>query len=117
MRLGIVVEIGKGVSRLKPGNKIGISWLGYTCGICKYCRTNRENLCVEPGFTGYTIDGGYATYTVAWEQFCFLLAERYANTSGAPLMCAGMIGYRSYGMIPEESKKSAFMVLALLHIY
>lgn len=101
----IVVQTGQGMLHLKEGDKIGIPWLGYTCGTCKYCRSNRENLCEKAGFTGYTIDGGFATYTLAWEQFCFLLPEVYAQSSGAPLLCAGLIGYRSYRMIPREAKK------------
>lgn len=100
--VGIVVKKGKEVTRLRDGDLIGIPWLGYTCGECKYCRTGKENLCENALFTGYTIDGGYAEYTVAYEKYCFPLSEEYANASGAPLLCAGLIGYRSYSMIGEH---------------
>ena len=81
---------------------VGIPWLGYTCGECKYCCTGKENLCENALFTGYTLDGGYAEYTVAYEKYCFPLSEEYANASGAPLLCAGLIGYRSYSMIGDH---------------
>ncbi|SEL40697.1 alcohol dehydrogenase, propanol-preferring [Chitinophaga rupis] len=96
--IGVVISGGPG-AKLQPGALVGIPWLGYTCNTCKYCRSGRENLCEQAGFTGYTINGGYATHTVAWEQYCFPLPERYGNASGAPLLCAGLIGYRSYRMI------------------
>ena len=75
----------------------------YTCGACKYCMRGQENLCDLAGFTGYTIDGGYAEYMVANEQYCFPLSALYANASGAPLLCAGLIGYRSYNMIAADA--------------
>lgn len=103
--VGTVVQTGHGIQSLKVGDKVGIPWLGYTCGTCKYCLNNRENLCTNAKFTGYTLDGGFATYTVARERFCFLLPERYANAAGAPLLCAGLIGYRSYSMIPRAASK------------
>lgn len=103
--VGVVASTGPGVQHLKVGETVGIPWLGHTCGTCKYCRSNRENLCARAEFTGYTLDGGYATYTVAWEQFCFPLAEKYSNASGTPLLCAGLIGYRSYRMIPREAER------------
>jgi propanol-preferring alcohol dehydrogenase len=97
--VGIVVQEGEAVTRLHDGDIVGIPWLGYTCGKCKYCLQGKENLCDNALFTGYTIDGGYAEYTVAYEQYCFPLDKTYANASGAPLLCAGLIGYRSYNMI------------------
>ena len=100
--VGIVVRKGKDVKHLNEGDFVGIPWLGYTCGSCKYCRNEKENLCENALFTGYTIDGGYAEYTVAYEKFCFPLDEQYANASGSPLLCAGLIGYRSYTMIGEH---------------
>lgn len=103
--IGVVENINGNSSRLKQGDIVGIPWLGYTCGECKYCLSGRENLCENALFTGYTIDGGYATYTVAWEQYCFLLPELYANSSSAPLLCAGLIGYRSYRMLPGSAEK------------
>jgi propanol-preferring alcohol dehydrogenase len=102
--VGAVAETGKEVSSLKKGDIVGIPWLGFTCGECKYCRKQQENLCENALFTGYTIDGGYAEYTVADERYCFPLAKQYANASGAPLLCAGLIGYRSYSMIGEQVK-------------
>jgi propanol-preferring alcohol dehydrogenase len=97
--VGVVVKTGDNVSTIKEGDTVGVPWLGYTCGKCKYCLRGQENLCDNAGFTGYTIDGGYAEYTVANERFCFLLPAMYANAAGAPLLCAGLIGYRSYSMV------------------
>lgn len=82
---------------------VGIPWLAYTCGACKYRRQGRENLCERALFTGYTINGGYAEYTVAFEDYCLPLAEEHAGPESAPLLCAGLIGYRSYRMLPEQA--------------
>jgi alcohol dehydrogenase, propanol-preferring len=103
--VGTVVKTGPDTPHLEEGDQVGIPWLGYTCGNCKYCTTGRENLCEQADFTGYTIDGGYATYTVAWEQFCFKLPQAYANAHGAPLMCAGLIGFRSYLKVPSHARE------------
>lgn len=97
--VGIVAKTGNKVEKLREGDLVGVPWLGYTCGVCKYCRNGNENLCDNAGFTGYTIDGGYAEYTVANEQYCFPLSKQYGNAAGAPLLCAGLIGFRSYSMI------------------
>jgi alcohol dehydrogenase, propanol-preferring len=95
--VGHVEEIGEQVnSKFKVGDRIGIPWLGWTDGECAYCRSNRENLCDQARFTGYTIDGGYAEFTVADARFCFHLPDRYNDVEVAPLLCAGLIGYRSY---------------------
>jgi propanol-preferring alcohol dehydrogenase len=95
--VGYVEEIGEEVnSKFKVGDRVGIPWLGWTDGECAYCRSNRENLCDRARFTGYTIDGGYAEFTVADERFCFYLPDRYDDVEVAPLLCAGLIGYRSY---------------------
>ena len=102
--VGMVVKKGNAVAVLKEGDIVGIPWLGYTCGKCKYCLRGKENLCENALFTGYTINGGYAEYTVAYEQYCFPLDKKYANASGAPLLCAGLIGYRSYSMIDEAAE-------------
>ena len=95
--VGYVEEIGEEVnSKFKVGDRVGIPWLGWTDGECAYCRSNRENLCDRARFTGYTIDGGYAEFTVADERFCFHLPDRYNDVEVAPLLCAGLIGYRCY---------------------
>lgn len=95
--VGTVVGRGIGVTLLQEGDRVGIPWLGYSCGHCKYCLRHQENLCENARFTGYTIDGGYAEYTVADERYCFPLASD-AGPATAPLLCAGLIGYRSYSM-------------------
>lgn len=100
--VGVVVKKGSGVIEVNEGDPVGIPWLAYTCGKCKYCLKEKENLCENALFTGYTIDGGYAEYTVAYEKYCFPIAEQYANASGSPLLCAGLIGYRSYSMIGDH---------------
>ncbi len=93
--VGIVEEKGTGVDRFKIGDRVGIPWLGWTCGICSYCVGGHENLCDQARFTGYTIDGGYAEYTVADQRFCFAIPDSYGDAEAAPLLCAGLIGYRS----------------------
>ena len=93
--VGIVEALGDGVDGLQIGQRVGIPWLGWTCGECDYCRSGRENLCDAARFTGYTIDGGYAEYTVADARYCFPLPEGIDDVSAAPLLCAGLIGYRS----------------------
>ncbi len=97
--VAIVVRVGAKVTTVKPGDLVGIPWMGYTCGVCRYCLRNQENLCDKALFTGYTLDGGFAEYAVAFHEYCFPLSESYGNPSGAPLLCAGLIGYRSYTMI------------------
>ena len=93
--VGSVSEIGGGAARFAVGERVGIPWLGWTCGVCRFCRTGRENLCEQVRFTGYTLDGGYAEYTVADERFCFPIPPSYSDSEAAPLLCAGLIGYRS----------------------
>ena len=93
--VGTVIELGDGVSRRKIGDRVGIPWLGWTCGICSYCRTGQENLCDDAKFTGFTLDGGYAEYMITDERFCFAIPDFYSDVEAAPLLCAGLIGYRS----------------------
>src|SRR6516165_2674348 len=93
--VGIVVKKGERVERFAVGDRVGVPWLGFTCGQCPYCRTGRENLCDQARFTGYQLDGGYAEYTIADQRYCFPLPARYSDAEAAPLLCAGLIGYRS----------------------
>lgn len=99
--VGVVEKTGKHVAGHKDGDKVGVPWLGRTCGECEFCRSGRENLCDQAQFTGYQIDGGFAEYTVADSRFCFPVPEGYPDTQAAPLLCAGLIGYRSYRMTGE----------------
>lgn len=102
--VGTVVATGSEVKLVKKGDTVGVPWLGYTCGTCKYCRKGEENLCEKAAFTGYTLDGGYAEYMVADERYCFTLPPAYAKPEAAPLLCAGLIGYRSYRMAGDKVK-------------
>lgn len=103
--VGEIVQCGPLVKRFHEGEFVGIPWLGYTCGTCRYCIKGRENLCENAGFTGYTIDGGYAQFAVADQQYCFPLAASLAKPSTAPWLCAGLIGYRAYSMIGKDVEK------------
>lgn len=94
--VGRVEESGEAVEEFSVGDRVGIPWLGWTDGDCGYCRSNRENLCNRGKFTGYTIDGGYAEFTVADARYCFRLPNDYSDVDVAPLLCAGMLGYRAY---------------------
>ncbi|WP_214070145.1 zinc-dependent alcohol dehydrogenase family protein [Mucilaginibacter sp. dw_454] len=115
--IGKIVQLGTTASKFKIGDLVGIPWLAYTCGQCKYCRREQENLCENALFTGYTLDGGYAEYTVAFEDFCFSMPARYGNPSGAPLLCAGLIGYRSYKMAgPHADRLGIYGFGAAAHI-
>lgn len=96
--VGTVVQRGAEVDRFSVGDRVGVPWLGYTDGTCRYCRRGQENLCDHPGFTGYTLDGGYAEYTTAYADYCFPLPDVYDDVDVAPLLCAGLIGYRTYRM-------------------
>jgi propanol-preferring alcohol dehydrogenase len=96
--VGRVDKVGAGVARFAIGERVGIPWLGHTCGVCPYCRAGHENLCDHPGFTGYQIDGGYADYAVADADYCFPIPEGLGDVEAAPLLCAGLIGYRTLRM-------------------
>jgi alcohol dehydrogenase, propanol-preferring len=93
--IGTVAELSEEVTRFTIGDRVGVPWLGWTCGECSYCKHGQENLCDEAKFTGYTFDGGYAEYAVADQRFCFPIADSYGDAEAAPLLCAGLIGYRS----------------------
>lgn len=94
--VGRVIARGPGAERFREGARVGVPWLGATCGECGFCRAGRENLCDRARFTGYNLDGGYAEYAVADERFCLPIPDRYSDAEAAPLLCAGLIGYRSY---------------------
>lgn len=100
--VGEVVKLGAGVEGLQIGQRVGVPWLGHTCGQCRFCAAERENLCEFAQFTGYTLDGGYAEYTVADARYMFLLPDAYDDVAVAPLLCAGLIGYRSYRIARRE---------------
>jgi propanol-preferring alcohol dehydrogenase len=114
--VGRIDALGPGVARFAIGDRVGIPWLGHTCGVCPYCREGRENLCDSPGFTGYQIDGGYAEYAVADADFCFPISDAYADVEAAPLLCAGLIGYRSYRMAGEGRTLGIYGFGAAAHI-
>jgi alcohol dehydrogenase, propanol-preferring len=114
--VGCVAAIGQGVSGFALGERVGVPWLGATCGVCPYCRSERENLCDRPLFTGYTRDGGYATHTVADARFCFPLDEKADAAEAAPLLCAGLIGWRSYRMAGEGQALGLYGFGAAAHI-
>ena len=102
--VGRIEASGPGV-KLEPGQRVGVPWLGWTCGVCECCRRGQENLCPQARFTGYQIDGGYGTHTVADARFVFPLPETYSDADAAPLLCAGLIGYRSLTAAGEEARR------------
>ncbi|MCW2307073.1 zinc-dependent alcohol dehydrogenase family protein [Rhodobium gokarnense] len=102
--VGYVVAKGAGVDRHAVGGRVGIPWLGSTCGHCPYCDGGRENLCDDPGFTGYTLDGGYATHAIADARYAFAIEGDYSDAEAAPLLCAGLIGHRSLKMAGPEAR-------------
>jgi propanol-preferring alcohol dehydrogenase len=114
--VGTVEALGAGVTTLKRGDRVGVPWLGWTCGTCRYCRSGRENLCDNARFTGYTIDGGYAEYATANANYCFKLPARYSDTAAAPLLCAGLIGYRALTMAGEGKTLGLYGFGAAAHI-
>ena len=114
--VGTVQLIGRGVEQLALGQRVGIPWLGHTCGRCDYCRAGRENLCDAARFTGYDRDGGYAEYTVADARYCFPLPDAYSDAHAAPLLCAGLIGYRSLVMAGDARRLGIYGFGAAAHI-
>lgn len=114
--VGRVAETGAGVSGFQIGQRIGVPWLGSSCGVCDFCRAARENLCDQARFTGYTLDGGYAEYAVADARYCFPLPERYSDAEAAPLMCAGLIGHRALRAANRPRKLGLYGFGAAAHI-
>jgi propanol-preferring alcohol dehydrogenase len=114
--VGTVAAKGERVERFAVGDRVGVPWLGYTCGVCRYCRSGRENLCDRARFTGYQIDGGYAEATVADQRFCFPLPAGYGDAEAAPLLCAGLIGYRSLVMAGDARRLGIYGFGAAAHI-
>lgn len=114
--VGMVVERGRNARRFKIGRRVGVPWLGWTCGKCKYCRSGRENLCERAGFTGYTRNGGYAEFTVADERFCFPIPQEYSDADAAPLLCAGLIGFRSLVKTGKARRLGIYGFGAAAHI-
>jgi propanol-preferring alcohol dehydrogenase len=114
--VGTVAETGRGAGDFSIGQRIGVPWLGWTCGRCRYCVSGRENLCDGARFTGYHIDGGYAEYALADGRFCFPLPAGYSDAEAAPLLCAGLIGYRSLAMAGDAEKLGIYGFGAAAHI-
>lgn len=114
--VGIVTEVGPGVDSIDVGQRIGVPWLGRTCGRCEFCRAGVENLCDAAAFTGYGIDGGYAEYAVADQRYCFAVPEDYDDVGAAPLLCAGLIGFRSLRMAGEAGRLGLYGFGAAAHI-
>jgi len=114
--VGTVVEKGAEVDCFQLGDRVGVPWLGWTCGVCDYCRSGRENLCDRARFTGYQIDGGYAELTVADQRYCFPIPTEFADVAAAPLLCAGLIGYRTFRFAGEGERIGIYGFGAAAHI-
>jgi propanol-preferring alcohol dehydrogenase len=114
--VGTVVEKGPDADRFALGDRVGVPWLGWTCGICDYCRGGHENLCDRARFTGYQIDGGYAELTVADQRYCFAIDPHFADVAAAPLLCAGLIGYRTLRQAGEGERIGIYGFGAAAHI-
>src|SRR5438093_4032887 len=114
--VGTVERVGAGVDRFTGGQRVGVPWLGWTCGECRYCRAGRENLCDGARFTGYLIDGGYAEYTVADARFCFPIPDGYDDLGAAPLLCAALIGYRALVAAGDAERLRLYGFGAAAHI-
>jgi alcohol dehydrogenase, propanol-preferring len=114
--VGRIEAVGCDVTDLVPGTRIGIPWLGWSCGVCEFCRSDRENLCPEARYTGYQVNGGYAEFAVADGSFCFPLPAKYDDVHVAPLLCAGLIGYRAYRMAGTGARLGIYGFGAAAHI-
>lgn len=114
--VGVVIGLGSEVETLRPGDRVGVPWLGSTCGECRFCLQSQENLCDQAQFTGYQRDGGYAELAVADERFCFRIPDRFSDVSAAPLLCAGLIGYRSLRMAGDGACLGIYGFGAAAHL-
>jgi propanol-preferring alcohol dehydrogenase len=114
--VGTVEQLGERVTRWTIGQRVGVPWLGWTCGSCRFCREGRENLCDQAQFTGYTRPGGFAEYTVADQRFCFALPANYSAVAAAPLICAGLIGYRALRLAGEGERLGIYGFGAAAHL-
>ncbi len=114
--VGEVAALGPGASRYRAGQRVGVPWLGWTCGECRFCRAGRENLCERARFTGYDLDGGYAEYAVADERYCFALPATPPAADAAPLLCAGLIGYRALAACGDGARLGLYGFGAAAHI-
>jgi len=114
--VGCVEKIGHAVKTFREGDRVGIPWLGWTCGECKFCRSGRENLCDRARFTGYNIDGGYAEFALADARFCFHLPDQFDNVAAAPLLCAGLIGFRALRKCGDPKRLGLYGFGAAAHI-
>lgn len=114
--VGTVEALGPGARRFAIGTRVGVPWLGWTCGTCDYCRRRLENLCEQARFTGYQLDGGYAEYTVADERFCFPIPDAYGDHEAAPLLCAGLIGYRALRAAGKAGRLGIYGFGAAAHV-
>jgi propanol-preferring alcohol dehydrogenase len=114
--VGTVAALGPGVERLREGERVGVPWLGHSCGHCDFCRAGRENLCARARFTGYQIDGGYGEFTMADAGYCFPLPAGYGDAEAAPLLCAGLIGYRALRKAGDAARLGLYGFGAAAHI-
>ena len=114
--VGVVHQAGSRVERLQPGDRVGVPWLARSCGACAFCRSERENLCRAARYTGYQVNGGYAEFTVADARFCFPIPEGYDDAHAAPLLCAGLIGYRAYRMTGGGRRLGVYGFGAAAHV-
>jgi propanol-preferring alcohol dehydrogenase len=114
--VGRVERVGEHVETCKPGDRVGVPWLGWSCNECEFCKTGRENLCRSARYTGYQINGGYAEYAVADARFCFPIPTKYDDVQAAPLLCAGLIGYRAYRMAGSGKRLGIYGFGAAAHV-
>jgi propanol-preferring alcohol dehydrogenase len=114
--VGVVVAAGEAAKRFQIGQRVGVPWLGLTCGTCRYCKNEQENLCEKARFTGFDIMGGYAEYVVADERYCFAIPDSYSDAHAAPLLCAGLIGYRALSFAGDAKRVGLYGFGAAAHI-